>query len=61
MKIREVRKNLKNNFWIFHEFNCTLRESDNDYIQGEDFTFLIINAVKALEFLLYKKIKNYFA
>ena len=59
MKIREVRKNLKNNFWIFHEFNCTLRESDNDYIQGEDFTFLIINAIKALEFLLYKKIKNY--
>lgn len=59
MKIREVRKNLKNNFWIYHEFNCTLREVDNDYIQGEDFTFLIINAVKALEFLLYKKIKNF--
>lgn len=59
MKIREVRKNLKNNFWIYHEFNCTLRDSDDDYIQGEDFTFLIINAVKALEFLLYKKIKNY--
>lgn len=59
MRIREVRKNLKNNFWIYHEFNCTLRDPEDDYIQGEDFTFLIINAVKALEFLLYKKIKNY--
>lgn len=59
LKIGQVRKNLKNNFWIYHEFNTSLREIDSDYIQGEDFTFLIINAIKALEFLLYRKIKNY--
>ena len=58
LKNGEVRKNLKNNFWIFHEFNGTLRDPNNDYIEGEDFTFLIINAVKSLEYLLYRKMCN---
>lgn len=55
LKNGEVRKNLKNNFWIFHEFNATLKDPDNNYIEGEDFTFLIINAIKSLEYLLYRK------
>ena len=59
LKNGEVRKNLKNNFWIYNEFNSTLRNPDDDFIQGEDFTFLIINAIKALEYLLYRKIKKY--
>lgn len=59
LKNGEVRKNLKNNFWIYHEFNASLRELNNDFIEGEDFTFLIINAIKSLEYLLYRKIKNY--
>lgn len=58
LKNGEVRKNLKNNFWIFHEFNGTLRDPSNDYIEGEDFTFLIINAIKSLEYLLYRKMCN---
>lgn len=58
LKNGEVRKNLKNNFWIFHEFNGTLRDANDDYIEGEDFTFLIINAIKALEYLLYRKMLN---
>lgn len=59
LKNGEVRKNLKNNFWIFHEFNGTLRDPKNDYIEGEDFTFLIINAIKSLEYLLYRKMCEY--
>lgn len=59
LKNGEVRKNLKNNFWIHHEFNSSLREPQNDYIEGEDFTFLIINAIKAFEYLLYRKVKVY--
>ncbi len=59
LKNGEVRKNLKNNFWIFHEFKSSLRDPNNDFIEGEDFTFLIINAIKSLEYLLYRKIKNY--
>lgn len=58
LKNGEVRKNLKNNFWIFHEFNSTLRDPGSDYIEGEDFTFLIINAIKSLEYLLYRKMCN---
>ena len=58
LKNGEVRKNLKNNFWIFHEFNGTLRDPSNDYIEGEDFTFLIINVIKSLEYLLYRKMCN---
>ena len=59
LKNGEVRKNLKNNFLIYHEFNSSLRDPNNDFIQGEDFTFLIINAIKSLEYLLYRKIRNY--
>lgn len=58
LKNGEVRKNLKNNFWIFHEFNGTLRDPNDDYIEGEDFTFLIINVIKSLEYLLYRKMCN---
>ena len=42
-----MRKNLKNNFWFFHEFNGTLTDRNDDYIEGEDFTFLIINVIKS--------------
>ena len=59
LKNGEVRKNLKNNFWIYHEFEATLRDSDDEYIEGEDYTFLILNAIKALEYLLYRKIVDY--
>ena len=59
LKNGEVRKNLKSNFWIYHEFQSSLRDSDNEYIEGEDYTFLILNAIKALEYLLYRKISNY--
>ena len=59
LKNGEVRKNLKNNFWIYHEFNSSLKDPNTDFIEGEDFTFLIINAIKSLEYLLYKKIKDY--
>ena len=59
LKNGEVRKNLKNNFWIYHEFNSSLRNPNSNFIEGEDFTFLILNAIKALEYLLYRKISNY--
>ena len=59
LKNGEVRKNLKNNFWIYHEFESSLRDSEDEYIQGEDYTFLILNAIKSLEYLLYRKIKDY--
>ncbi len=59
LKNGEVRKNLKNNFWIYHEFESSLRNTSTDFIDGEDFTFLILNAIKSLEYLLYRKIKNY--
>lgn len=59
LKNGEVRKNLKNNFWIYEEFNNCFKRAESDYIQGEDYTFLILNAVKALEYLLYRKIMNY--
>lgn len=59
LKNGEVRKNLKNNFWIYHEFNSSLRDPNSSFIQGEDFTFLILNAIKSLEYLLYRKISNY--
>ena len=59
LKNGEVRKNLKNNFWIYHEFKSSLRDPNNDFIAGEDFTFLIINAIKSLEYLLYRKMCNY--
>lgn len=59
LKNGEVRKNLKNNFWIYHEFNNSLKDPKENYIEGEDYTFLILNATKALEYLLYRKICNY--
>lgn len=59
MKNGEIRKNLKNNHWLFHEYENTLRDIEDEYVEGEDYTFLILNAIKALEYLLYKKIKNY--
>lgn len=59
LKNGEVRKNLKNNFWIYHEFETSFKDSESDYIQGEDYTFLILNAIKALEYLLYRKISDY--
>lgn len=59
LKNGEVRKNLKNNFWIYHEFETTYTDIETEYIQGEDYTFLILNAIKALEYLLYRKISDY--
>ena len=59
LKNGEVRKNLKNNFWIYHEFETSFRDTETEYIQGEDYTFLILNAIKALEYLLYRKISDY--
>lgn len=59
LKNGEVRKNLKNNFWIYHEFKSSLRDPNNEHIEGEDFTFLILNAIKSLEYLLYRKISDY--
>lgn len=55
---REVRQNIKNNFWINYSFENSLIDNEDNYIPGEDFTFLILNLIKAFEFLLYIKIKR---
>ncbi len=57
LRKKHVWKNLKNNMWIDYEFRNKMRQSD-DYVQGEDFTFLILNLIKAIEYFLYDKLRN---
>ena len=53
-KVREVWKNIKNNIWINYQFENNNIANSEDFIQGEDYSFLIFNLIKAFEFLLYR-------
>ena len=60
VNISEVGENIKSNYWLYYQYNNLLREKDLN-TPGADWSFLIINAIKAVEYFLYEKIKTYFS
>ena len=57
LKHKHIWKNIKNNLWLVYEYNNIMRKDDN-FVQGEDFTFLILNLIKAIEYFLYYKLSK---